>query len=358
MRAWLRPRRCLIGLALLASACTATAAPQVADPRGPPDSFAPLVKKVLPAVVNIAVTETVSGGDVFAQLPPELQDTPLGREFRRRFSQQREQVMGAGSGFVVDPSGIIVTNNHVVGHATRIVVGFTDGKQMPARVIGSDELTDVAVIKVNTDHSLPAVTFGDSDKVEVGDWILAAGNPFGLGGSVTAGIVSAEGRDIGEGPFDRFLQLDAPINPGTSGGPAFNLDGQVVGMTTAIVSPSGGSVGIGFAIPSNVVAHDVTELRAHGSIERGWLGVSVQDLDQGGVAIAGLEPTGPAQHAGLRTGDVVVAVDGRKIGSTTGLIRTVAEKPPGTTVQVTVRRAGREMTIPVRVGHRPQEQSG
>jgi serine protease Do len=347
----------------LASACAATTAPQFADARAAPDTFAPLVKKVLPAVVNIAVTETVSGGDVIAQLPPELRDTPLGREFRRRFSEQREQVMGAGSGFVIDPSGIIVTNNHVVGHATKIVVALTDGKQLPARVIGSDELTDVAVIKVNTDHPLPAVTWGDSNKVEVGDWILAAGNPFGLGGSVTAGIVSAEGRDLGEGPFDRFLQLDAPINPGNSGGPAFNLDGEVVGMTTAIVSPSGGSVGIGFAIPSNVISHAVTELRAHGSIERGWLGVSVEDLKsdsnpQAGVAIAGLAPGGPARHAGLRPGDIVLAVDGQKVDSTGGLIRAVAEKPPGTTVEVTVRREGRELTIPVTVGHRPPEQSG
>jgi len=361
--AWSHPKGLVVGAALLVSACAATTARQFADARAAPDSFAPLVKKVLPAVVNIAVTETVSGGDVIAQLPPELQDTPLGREFRRRFGNQREQVMGAGSGFVIDPSGIIVTNNHVVGHASKIVVAFTDGKQLPARVIGSDELTDVAVIKVNTDHPLPAVTWGDSNKVQVGDWILAAGNPFGLGGSVTAGIVSAEGRDLGEGPFDRFLQLDAPINPGNSGGPAFDLDGEVVGMTTAIVSPSGGSVGIGFAIPSNTVSHAVAELRAHGSIERGWLGVSVEDLDtdsnpQAGVAIAGLAPGGPARHAGLRPGDIVLAVDGQKVDSTGSLIRAVAEKPPGTTVQVTVRREGRELTIPVTVGHRPPEQSG
>jgi serine protease Do len=361
--AWLRPKGLVLGLALLVSACAATTAPHFADARAVPDSFAPLVKRVLPSVVNIAVTETVSGGDVLSQLPPELQNTPLGREFRRRFGNQREQVMGAGSGFVIDPSGIIVTNNHVVGHANRIMVGFTDGKEMPARVIGSDELTDVAVIKVNTDHPLPAVTWGDSSKVEVGDWILTAGNPFGLGGSVTAGIVSAEGRDLGEGPFDRFLQLDAPINPGNSGGPAFNLEGQVVGMTTAIVSPSGGSVGIGFAIPGNTVSHAVEELRAHGSIQRGWLGVSVEDVGAGlsshaGVEIAGVAPSGPARRAGLRPGDLVLAVDGNKVDSTSGLIRAVAEKPPGTTVQLTVRREGREMTVPVTVGHRPPDESG
>lgn len=361
--ALLRPRGLVLGLALLVSACATATAPRSADARAAPDSFAPLVKKVLPAVVNIAVTETVSGGDVFAQLPPELRDTPLGREFRRRFGAQREQVMGAGSGFIVDPGGIIVTNNHVVGHASRITVSLIDGTELPAKVLGSDELTDVAVIKVEAGKSLPAVTWGDSDKVEVGDWILAAGNPFGLGGSVTAGIVSAEGRDLGEGPFDRFLQLDAPINPGNSGGPTFNLDGQVVGMTTAIVSPSGGSVGIGFAIPSNLVSRSVTQLRSHGSIERGWLGVSVENVGtqtgrKGTVAIAGVAPGGPALRAGLRTGDQVVAVDGRPVESTTGLIRAVAEKPPGTTVDVTVRRNGREMTMPVTVGRRPQEQSG
>jgi serine protease Do len=360
--AWLRPNGLVLVLGLFASACTATTAPHLADARAAPDSFAPLVKKVLPSVVNIAVTETVNGGDMMAQLPPELQDTPLGREFRRRFGSQREQVTGAGSGFIIDPSGVIVTNNHVVGHASQIIISLTDGTELPARVIGSDDLTDVAVIKVQANRPLPAVTWGDSSKVEVGDWILAAGNPFGLGGSVTAGIVSAEGRDLGEGPFDRFLQLDAPINPGNSGGPAFNLEGQVVGMTTAIVSPSGGSVGIGFAIPSNLVSRTVEQLMAHGHIDRGWLGVSVENLDSSpghhaGVAIAGVAPSGPALHAGLHTGDIVLAVDGHTIESTVGLIRAVAEKSPGTTVQVKVRRDGRELTIPVTVGHRPPEQS-
>ncbi|HEX5325650.1 MAG TPA: trypsin-like peptidase domain-containing protein, partial [Acetobacteraceae bacterium] len=360
---WLRPNGLVLGLALLVSACAATTAPRLADARAVPDSFAPLVKKVLPAVVNIAITETVNSGDVAAQLPPELRDTPLGREFRRRFGAQREQVMGAGSGFIIDPSGIIVTNNHVVGHASRIVVSLSDGTELPARVIGSDELTDVAVIKVETPHPLAAVAWGDSSKVEVGDWILTAGNPFGLGGSITAGIVSAEGRDLGEGPFDRFLQLDAPINPGNSGGPAFNLDGQVVGMTTAIVSPSGGSVGIGFAIPSNLIRHTVEELRTRGRIERGWLGVSVQGLGRSNsrhstVEIAGVAPSGPALHAGLRAGDVVLAVDGQNIDSTGGLIRAVAERAPGSTVRVTVRRGGHELTVPVIIGRRPPDQSG
>ncbi len=362
-----RFRALVLGTALIVSACTTAgmpgAMPGGVNAHAIPSTFAPLVKRVLPAVVNIAVTETVSGGDVMAQLPPELRNTPLGREFRRRFGSQREQVMGAGSGFIVDPSGIIVTNNHVVGHASRITVSLTDGTELPAHVIGSDELTDVAVIKVDAPRLLPAITWGNSSKMEVGDWILTAGNPFGLGGSVTAGIVSAEGRDLGEGPFDRFLQLDAAVNPGNSGGPAFNLDGQVVGMTTAIVSPSGGSVGIAFAIPSDLVNRVVTELRSSGQIARGWLGVAVEHVGAGPgghggtVSIAGVTPGGPASRAGLRTGDQVVAVDGRNVDTTTGLVRAVAEKSPGTTVQVTVRRAGRPLTVPVTVGRRPAEES-
>ena len=207
---------------------------------------------------------------------------------------------------------MIVTNNHVVDHADKIVVSLTDGRQLPAQVIGTDELTDIAVIKVDAPAPLPSVTWGDSRQVEVGDWILAAGNPFGLGGSVTAGIVSAEGRDLGSGPFDNFLQLDAPINPGNSGGPIFNMDGQVIGVSTAIVSPTGGSVGIGFAIPSR----DRQQRRqptccAHGSIERGWLGVVGRGRGQGRRASSpAVEHDGPALHAGVHAGDMVMALNG------------------------------------------------
>jgi serine protease Do len=342
-----------LGLILLATACT----PHDATARSTPESLSPLVKKVLPAVVNIAVTETVSGGDMLSQLPPELRDTPLGREFRRRFSSRREQVAGAGSGFIVDPSGIIVTNNHVVGHADKIVVSLTDGRQLPAQVLGHDELTDVAVIKVQGAEPLPAVTWGDSRKVEVGDWVLAAGNPFGLGGSVTVGIISAEGRDLGSGPFDNFLQLDAPINPGNSGGPVFNMDGQVIGVSSVIVSPTGASVGIGFAIPSETVTRIVNQLLAKGTIERGWLGVSVEDRDEG-VLIANLDRTGPAAKAGMRAGDLVVAINGERIDSSRGLIRAVAIVSPGNSITITVRRQGRDMDIPVNVGRRPTEQAG
>jgi serine protease Do len=316
------------------------------------------VKRVLPAVVNIAVTETVSSGDVLAELPKELRDTPLGREFRRRFGNKREQTIGAGSGFIIDPSGLIVTNNHVVGHADKIVVSMTDGKQYPARVIGSDELTDVALIKVSAPGPLPYVSWGDSRQVEVGDWVLAAGNPFGLGGSVTAGIVSARGRDLGAGPFDNFLQLDAPINPGNSGGPIFNMDGNVVAISTAIVSPSGGSVGIGFATPSELLTPIVDQLRSGGGrIERGWLGVSVEDSDNG-VTIAGVERTSPAARAGIRQGDMILAVNGEHIETSRGLIRAIAAIPPGKEVSLSIRRQGRAMDVPVTVGRRPAEGAG
>jgi serine protease Do len=343
----------ILSMVLLASAC----APQPANARSAPESLAPLVKKVLPAVVNIAVTETVSGGDMLSELPQELRDTPLGREFRRRFGNRKEQVAGAGSGFIIDPSGIIVTNNHVVGHADKIVVSLTDGRQLPATVLGHDELTDIAVIKVLSNDALPSVPWGDSRKAEVGDWILAAGNPFGLGGSVSVGIISAEGRDLGSGPFDNFLQLDAPINPGNSGGPVFNMDGQVIGVSSVIVSPTGASVGIGFAIPSEAVSRIVAQLLSKGSIERGWLGVSVDERD-GGVTIASLDRNGPAAKSGIRPGDVVVAINGDKIDSSRGLIRAVAAVPPGNSIRITLRRSGREMEIAVNVGRRPNEPAG
>jgi serine protease Do len=345
----------ILGALLLITACTA--APQQAAARAAPESFAPLVKQVLPAVVNIAVTETVSGSDISSELPPELRDTPLGREFRHRFANRHEQMMGAGSGFVIDPAGVIVTNNHVVQHADKIVVSFADGRQMSARVLGTDELTDVAVIKVEAARPLAHVEWGDSRGVEVGDWILAAGNPFGLGGSVSAGIVSAEGRDLGSSPFENFLQIDAPINPGNSGGPVFNMDGAVIGVSTAIVSPSGGSVGIGFAIPSDIVRGVVTQLLAHGSIARGWLGVSVEDAESG-VLIAGVERDGPALHAGVHAGDVVVAVGDDPIGTARTLIRAVAAMPPGKQVRLTVRRQGHEIALPVTIGRRPAESPG
>ncbi len=321
-------------------------------------SFALLVKLVVPSVVNIAVTESVSGGDVAAVVPPELRGTPFEKRFRERLRDRREQVMGAGSGFIIDPSGVIVTNNHVVEHADKIVVSLSDGTELNATVLGTDELTDIAVIKVTGATPLPAVTWGNSGAVQVGDWILAAGNPFGLGGSVSAGIVSARGRDIGAGPFDDFLQIDAPINPGNSGGPTFNLDGQVIAVNTAIVSPTGGSVGIGFAIPSKIARRIVAELRDKGHIDRGWLGVSVQDVpgaraSNAGVAIANVDRTGPAAKAGLRPGDIVLAVNGDRVDSARGLIRAVSATVPGRSLNLTVKRGGQNMDVSVTVGRRP-----
>jgi serine protease Do len=361
-------RALTLAAALAASGCASLAQAQQQSASQPiiaPPSFAPLVKRVVPAVVNIAVTESVpADSQSLSQIPPELKGTPFERQFRDRMKNRREQVLGAGSGFVIDPSGIIVTNNHVVGHADRIIVSTPTGAEMPARLLGSDDLTDIAVIKVDAPQPLPYVTWGDSHDVQVGDWVLAAGNPFGLGSSVTAGIVSARGRDIGAGPFDDFLQIDAPINPGNSGGPTFNMSGQVIAVNTAIVSPTGGSVGIGFAIPAEIASGIVAQLRDKGHIDRGWLGVSVQDTkasangQSNGVPVAGVDRTGPAAHAGLRTGDLILAINGEHVDTARGLIRAVAATPPGNHIRLTIRRQGQTMEVPVTVGRRPPESAG
>ena len=339
-----------VTIALAATAAVAGCS-QPATARVGPDSFAPLVKRVLPAVVNIAVTETVGQtDDPLEMFPPEIR-----RQFRNRFPQRRHEVRGSGSGFIFDPSGLIVTNTHVVGNAERIVVTL-GGKDMPADVVGTDELTDIAVIRVKPEGTLPSLAWGDSRALEVGDWVVAAGNPFGLGGSVTAGIVSARGRDLGTGPYDDFIQIDAPINPGNSGGPLFNTDGQVVGINSAIYSPTGSSVGIGFAIPSEIASRIVAELVQKGRIERGWLGVTMQDIQDHGVAIAEVVRTGPAGRAGVRPGDVVTAVNGHAVEDARSLLRAVAAIPPGQTARLTLRRQGRETEVTVTVGQRPSNE--
>jgi serine protease Do len=346
------PRRRLMAFAF--AAMLVAAMPALADG---PNSFAPLVKRVQPAVVSIRTTETVQGEDPLAGLPPEFQQL-----FRQRLKSRKQQMQGAGSGFVIDPSGYIVTNNHVVGSADEITVVLSDGTELPAKVVGTDDLTDVALIKVTAATSLPAVTWGDSRSVEVGDWVVCAGNPFQLGGTITAGIVSARGRDIGSGPFDDFLQIDAPINPGNSGGPVFNMQGQVVGVDTAIASPTGASVGIGFAIPSEIASKIVAELREHGRIERGWLGATLQDVPDNegkgtiGVGITAVERGGPGQKSGLRPGDIVTSVNGQSADSSRTLIRAVAATPPGGTVRVAVRRQGRDLELNIVVGRRPSGQ--
>jgi serine protease Do len=353
--ALLLSRRVVLGLL----AALTIGAPMAAA-QSMPRSFAPLVRRVLPAVVNIAVTEAVNdGGDIARLLPPELRGTPFAQQFLRHFNEAGE-VRAAASGFIIDPSGIIVTNNHVVTGASRILVSLADRRTLPARVIGTDPLTDIAVLKVDAGGPLPFVRFGDSSAVQVGDWVLACGNPFGLGGTVTAGIVSAEGRDIDEGPYDRFLQIDAPLNPGNSGGPLFDLDGAVIGMNTAIVAPNGGSVGIGFAIPSNALAPIVFQLRADGSIHRGWLGVSIESLpdDSGrdaGVIVTGVTTGGPAERGGIRPGDVLLSVNGTAVPSPLDLVRTVASLPPGGRATVTLNRNGARMALAVTIGERPAD---
>ena len=326
-----------------------------------PLSFAPLVRKVVPAVVNIAVIQDVEDtAAARVKVPPALRGTPFEKQFRDRMRRRREQMLGAGSGFVIDPAGVIVTNNHVVGSADKITVSFSDGTELAAKLLGADELTDIAVIAVRPSRPLAYVAWGDSRKVEVGDWILAAGNPFGLGSSVTAGIVSARARDIGAGPFDDFLQLDAPINPGNSGGPSFNMSGEVVALNTAIVSPTGGSVGIGFGIPSEIVAPIVAQLRQKGHIDRGWLGVTLEDQPDPnpGVAIVAIDHTGPAMRAGLRAGDEVDSVNGDKVDNARSLIRAVAAAAPGSSIRLLVHRHGAAVEVPVVVGRRPADDAG
>jgi serine protease Do len=316
-----------------------------------PASFAPLVRLVAPSVVGIAVTEAgVSPGQGVPQGEDENAIKPLA-----------PVTQAAGSGFVARSDGMIITNNHVIEGAASIIVTLDNGEHYPARVIGTDDLTDLAIIKITPSHPLKAARWGNSAAVQVGDWILVAGNPFALGNSFTAGIVSAEGRDIGDGPFDHFLQLDAPINPGNSGGPAFNMSGQVVGVNTAIVSPSGGSVGIGFAIPSNTARKIVAALIAHGDIPRGWLGVTVADLPAtatgpaAGAEITGIEPGGPADRAGLTSDDIVLTVDGSGITGATALIRAIASITPGRKVILGVCRNGHILTLAVVVDRRPAQ---
>ncbi|MTJ81842.1 MAG: DegQ family serine endoprotease [Telmatospirillum sp.] len=337
--------------------------PPVANQAG----FADLAQTVRPAVVNIATTETPR-----RQVHPDMPDfppgSPLGDMFRQFFDQQSARPSHAlGSGFIVDPDGYIVTNNHVVDGAHKISVTLDDGTSHPAKVIGRDSKTDIALLKIDAGHKLPYVAFGDSGKERVGDWVIAVGNPFGLGGSVTAGIVSAHGRNINEGPYDDFLQIDAPINPGNSGGPLFNQSGEVIGIDTAIYSPNGGSVGIGFAIPSRIAQKVVAALRDKGKVERGWLGVQMQPLTgplakavgrpaDGGVLVSDIVPDSPAQHSGLHQGDVIVGFGDTAIKSPRDLALAVADTATGTTVPVTVWRDGHEKRVDITIATQTKEE--
>ena len=339
----------------------------VALPRPAGPDFADVAARVGPSVVRVLTTERVT--QARAEVPPEFRGTPMEEMFRRfgggqQQPQQGPRRAGQGSGFIVDAAGYIVTNAHVVGENAEVKVVLADGREMPARVVGRDTATDVALIKVEAGSPLPALSFGNSDSTRVGEWVMAMGNPFGLGGTVTAGIVSARGRQIGQGPYDDFIQTDASINPGNSGGPLFNAAGEVVGMNTAIFSPSGGNIGIGFAVPSKMVQHVVAQLREHGAVQRGWLGVSLQPIDQDlaaamrvadtrGALVNAVEPDSPAAKAGLRAGDVITAIDGRAVNNPRDLAAGVADVAPGRTATLAVLRDGAAMERRVEIGNNP-----
>jgi serine protease Do len=371
----------LAGAVLIFSTSLATAAI--------PDGFADLVEKVKPAVVNIATTQQVAarrGGQQF-QIPPELRGSPF-EEFLRRFMQPPGSggggdednndsagpdngpgtAMALGSGFIIDPTGYVVTNNHVVQNADKIQITLADGRKFDGHVVGRDDKTDLGLVKIDTDQSLPYVSWGDSDKARVGDWVLAVGNPFGLGGSVTAGIISARGRDIQSGPFDDFLQIDASINRGNSGGPSFDRNGQVIGINTAIYSPNGGSIGIGFAIPSSVAKPIVEQLRTQGHIDRGWLGVSIQPVskeiadslglkDEKGALVATIQPNSPAAKAGVKQGDVIRSIDGHTVDQFRDVPRLVANAGPDKSMSLGVWRDGKEIKVDAKLGAMPSEQT-
>jgi len=335
-----------------------------------PGSFADLAERVKPSVVQITTTQ-VERARARQQIPPELRGTPF-EEFFRRFGgpngPEARRGHALGSGFVVDPAGYIVTNNHVVGNATEIVVNLSSGEKYPATVIGRDERTDLALLKIEPKGPLQAVSFGGDEQIRVGDWVMAVGNPFGLGGTVTVGVLSARGRDLGSGPYDDFLQIDAPINSGNSGGPTFDTQGRVIGINTAIVSPNGGSVGIGFAVPAAVAKPVIDQLREHGKVERAWLGVQMQPVTEElgkalgtgeakGALVTAVRPGSPAEQGGLRAGDVVTRLGSHPIGDPRDLARAVAGGQAGKPVAIEILREGKAQSLDVRLGTNAREQA-
>jgi serine protease Do len=338
-----------------------------------PASFADLAAKVTPAVVNIASKHKLAqAGDDNGHTPFVVPKGSPFEDFFKHFNERQRPDNGAesmalGSGFIVDPAGYVVTNNHVVDDATEVNVTLNTGTTYPAKVIGTDKKTDLALLKVESPTPLPAVSFGDSDAVRVGDWVMAVGNPFGLGGTVTSGIVSARGRDLNSSPFDDFLQIDASINQGNSGGPTFSMAGEVIGINTAIFSPNGGSVGIGFAIPSNLAKTIIATLREKGSIERGWLGVQIQGvtpdiasavgLDKpAGAIVSDVMPDSPAAKAGLQRGDVILTFNGKAVDRLHDLPRLVAAAPIGGKAEVTLWRNRAQETVTVEVAKLAEDQ--
>ena len=333
--------------------------------RGAPESFADLAEQISPSVVNITTSALVAAPtDGVPMVPPGSPFEEFFKDFMDQNGQggqepQRSEALG--SGFVISADGYIVTNNHVIEGADQIEIEFFGGKRLEAKLVGTDTKTDIALLKVESPDELPYVSFGDSDAMRVGDWVMAMGNPLGQGFSVSAGIVSARGREL-SGTYDDFLQTDAAINKGNSGGPLFNMDGQVIGVNTAILSPTGGSIGIGFSMASNVVSTVVDQLKEFGETRRGWLGVRIQDVTPDVAEAMGLAaaqgalitdvPEGPAKDAGLLAGDVILTFNGSEIKDVRDLTRTVADSPIGEDVPVVVLRAGSEETVQVKLGRR------
>jgi len=337
-----------------------------------PDNISDVAEAVIDAVVNVSTKQSVdiSSSGAVPQLPP---GSPFEEFFEEFFKNRRGQggqngqpktprrVSSLGSGFIIDPAGLVVTNNHVISEADEVSVILNDGTRLTAEVIGRDQKTDLALLRVKPTKPLKAVKFGDSDKLRLGEWVIAIGNPFSLGGTVTAGIVSARNRDINSGPYDNYIQTDAAINRGNSGGPLFNLNGEVIGVNTAIISPSGGSIGIGFAVPSKTALAVIDQLREFKEVRRGWLGVRIQQVSDDiaeslsikparGALIAGIDDKGPAKPAGIEPGDVVVKFDGKDIKEMRDLPKIVAETPVGKDVEVVIIRKGVEEKRTVKLG--------
>ncbi|MDC0505420.1 Do family serine endopeptidase [Amylibacter sp.] len=335
--------------------------------RGAPESFADLAEELSPSVVNITTSTTIAG--VTDQARPQIPEgSPFEDLFKDFFNngeggQARPRRSSAlGSGFVISADGYIVTNNHVIDKADEIVIEFFDGKELVAKLVGRDPKTDIAVLKVEASEPLPFVGFGDSDIARVGDWVMAIGNPLGQGFSVSAGIISARNRTLRSGPYDDFIQTDAAINRGNSGGPLFNMSGEVIGVNTAIISPNGGSIGLGFSMSSRVVGRVVKQLKEYGETRRGWLGVQIQDIDSdmaealglnkvSGALVSGV-PEGPGADAGIQSGDVIISFDGVEVEDTRGLVTAVGNADVGKVVRVIIFRDGKTKTIKVTLGRR------
>lgn len=349
---------------------------QGADARPAPDGFADLVEELSPAVVNISTVQTVKQG---AGRSPFPQGSPFDQFFDEFFNRNQPNQQGQeappmrrmhslGSGFIVDASGLVVTNNHVIDEADEVTVRTVDGEEYEADIIGRDVEGDIALLRIKSDKKFPFVKWGSSEKARVGDWVLSIGNPFGLGGSVTAGIVSAHHREISGGPFDDFIQTDASINRGNSGGPLFNLDGEVIGVNTAIFSPTGGNVGIAFAIPSNQARNIVEQIEKYGYARRGFLGVTIQPVDKmtaealglaeaEGALVNSVTPDSPADKAGIQDGDIIVAFNGKKVKSSTELVKVVSSLGVDEKATIEVLRGGDRKTLSAVTGERPRPDS-